>query len=377
MHPPVGTVHAPSRGSAQAPTRTAGALAIALAVTALGAAPAHAAPDRVPLGHFAGYVSTGAISSVSATFTVPRIGPGSPAGSLGATWIGAQAPGSNGPFIQIGVNEYRVAAPIGAQRTFYVAFWSDTRLHFHPQALFEVAPGDAIAVSLHHVHDGWRLAIVDPSEDEQARFVTHDEAHGAFNWAEFLQENPVHGAAHRPYPYPRLTGASFRQLRVDYAPPPPESLLSQWMASQRGYLAPSAVSGDAFSLHRGQLGSGAATYIRLADPFDAATNRFDAESAHWGPATPHAGIVAESRAAASATLANIRGFARGPWRARLRPLADALVERTRALLAVVRDAPADASVDLARWRAAYARATDGVRAAAERLYAHLHGPELF
>jgi hypothetical protein len=168
----------------------------------------------------------------------------------------------------------------------------------------------------------------------------------------------------------------FSQLRVDYAGPRRAALGSQWMSSQRGYLAPSRLVGDAFSLHRGHLGSGATTYIRLARPFDAAATRFDRELAHWGPRTPHAGIAAESRALATATRANIRGFAHGPWIRRLRPFARELVERTRALLAVVRDAPAQASVEGAHWRAAYDRATSGVQRAARRLYADLHGPQV-
>jgi hypothetical protein len=353
--------------------------ALLLAGLAL-APPAAAARPRIDLGHFAGYVwDGGRVGSVSATFTVPRILPGSPPGSFGATWIGAQAPGVDGPFIQIGVNEVHLLAPVTLlgrriERNVYYAFWSDTRLHFHARLLAVVHPGDQIAVSLHHVHDGWKLALVDATRRAATRFFTRDEAHGAFNWAEWLQEDPtVRG---KPLPYPRLAGVHFAELRGDYMSPTGLRLLSQWMTVSRGDLGPSPLSGDAFTERHRRLGRASASFWRLALPEDAAAAAFDADMLHWSATTPRAAITAESAAFAAALRANIRGFERTRWPPALLPFVRAIVERLRALVPVVESAPRSAPIDLGAWLRGYRRRAGAVSAAGRQITARTHGPAL-
>jgi hypothetical protein len=74
---------------------------------------------------------------------VPRILRGSPLGHAG-TWIGAQAPGARGPFIQIGTNDDHFSATDSS----HYAFWSDTARNFTAQFLFSVKPGDDLSASL-------------------------------------------------------------------------------------------------------------------------------------------------------------------------------------------------------------------------------------
>jgi hypothetical protein len=326
----------------------------------------------------AGYVSDGApVTSVSATFTVTRIRPGSPKGSFAATWIGAQAPGRNDPFIQIGVNEIR--GFLGTRKSVYEAFWSDTRLHYHALPIFPVHPGDVIAVSLRRRRIGWRLAIVDVTTRTVARFHTADEAHGDFNFAEFLQEDPV-SDTHHPLPYPRLSKVSFRDLLVDSVPAARRrhaSFRSQWMTTSRGDLGPTKLSHDGFTLRREHLGAAAATYIRIAQPLDAAANVFYTAEARWSTATPRARIAAESAFYASALRANYRAFARAHWPPRLLPFVHALVVRTRADAAIVAAAPKLGTADLAAWRAAEVRAGRALSAAAYQVLIRTHAPSIF
>ena len=345
----------------------------------IGAASVAAAGAPIQLGPFAGYVwDSGPVSEVSATFTVPRIEAGSPAHSVAGTWIGAQAPGVNGPFIQIGVNEMRVDyRPLKIHRIEYYAFWSDTRLHFHPLPVFPVDPGDQIAASLQLVRGGWKLAIVDATTNVGRRFSTPDEAHGAFNYGEFLQENVSHGADRVPFPYPRLAGVRFSHLRVDWQTPGRRQLLSQWMTMQRGDLAPTPLGPqDTFSVHRAQLGAEATRYRQLANQDDSASNAFFALLQHWNAGTPRAEIDAASATFAAAIRLNIRLLTQPAWPRRLRPYVTALVARQLAMLRLVEAAPQRADADLGAWRKAIQRDGEAISHAAVALKALMHGPQL-
>ena len=362
-------------------------LTVAPAVVALAlAAPAIASGGGVDLGSFAGYVSDGApIDSLSATFTVPRIRPHSTSFSFAGTWIGAQAAGVNAPFIQVGVTETHtepLPAPLRAQHlhsNIYTAFWSDTRLRFRAIPLFGVRPGDVIAASLRRRHDGWTVAIVDATSRRSARFHTRDEASNSFNWAEFLQEDPSSSVTHRPVAYPRLSGVRFRQLLVNSVPPRRRArsfVLSQWMTTARGDVGPGPLSGDAFTLRRQHLGAAATKFWRIALPEDAATGVFVAAMDRWGATTTRAEISLASGRFARALRANARELAGAHWRRRLLPLVDALIRGSNGLLRVVERAPAQATGDLAGWRASFYRAGARVSAAGYRLRTRLRGPAL-
>jgi hypothetical protein len=129
-------------------------------------------PTTRSFGTQAGYVWQGQVRSVGASWTVPHIIGTSPCGVAG-TWIGAVAPGTPGPFIQIGVNETCTqAGPDGKPAVFYEAFWSDVRLHFHPRRLFFVNAGDVISASLTLADHRWTLVLVDRSSGETTHFST-------------------------------------------------------------------------------------------------------------------------------------------------------------------------------------------------------------
>jgi hypothetical protein len=348
--------------------RRRSAIALAAATALAFAAPAAAGGSRFPLGDFAGYVwRAGPLDALSATFTVPRIRMPSPPRSIAATWIGAQAPGVTGPFIQIGINELHATVSLDV----YYAFWSDTTLQFHPRFLFTVRAGDVIAASLRHLPDGWALAIVDATTRVARRFTSPDEAAGAFELAEFLQEDPTN-SAHAELPYPRLAGGRFRQLRVNSATPARGTLLSQWMSNGHGYVAPSALAGDAFALHPTKLTSAVARYLRLIAPTDLELEAYDNDVASWTATTPRSVVAAASAAAAQALRMSIPALVHGPWPPRARGAVDVLVARERALVRVV-DAAAS-SPDLLRWRLGYRSAAAAVGHAGAKVRRRLHGP---
>src|SRR5579864_1176198 len=76
-------------------------VALTVALTVLVGALLRGASSSWSFGRFAGYAWRGRVASVQASWTVPRIRRVSPPGHAG-TWIGAQAPGALGPFVQIG-----------------------------------------------------------------------------------------------------------------------------------------------------------------------------------------------------------------------------------------------------------------------------------
>lgn len=338
--------------------------------------PAAAAGPRLSLGRLAGYLwDSGPVSSVTATFTVPRIRRRSPAGALAATWIGAQAPGTNAPFIQIGVSELHAKQRLGgAGRNLYYAFWSDTKLHYHAAFLLPVHAGDVIAASLRHVHDGWKLAIVDATTRVSVRFFTRDEARGAFNLAEWLQEDVTNGDTGAPLPYPRLSGGRFRQLRVDSQPPNGPSLLSQWLSMTRGDIAPSAISGDGFALHPAKLRRAAALYLRLIAPEDLAADAFDLAITHWSADTPKPQIAAASTAFAAGLRRSIAVLAVQRWPKDARASIRLLIRRLLSVLRVVESAPAVVPAALAAWTASYIRAAIAGSRAGRMLRRRLHAP---
>ena len=171
------------------------------------------------------------------------------------------------------------------------------------------------------------------------RFTTRDEASGDFNLAEFLQEDPTTGER-QELPYPRLSGGRFRQLRVDGATPAHGTLLSQWMSNDHGYVAPSALAGDAFALHPTKLSVAVARYLRVIAPADAALEDYAAEVANWVASTSRKIIGSSSAAVARVLRANSTTLLRGPWPPHARRSVDVLVERERALARVIDGAAA-------------------------------------
>ena len=227
-----------------------GPLAVVLALTfLLWGATAGPIPSRSP---FAGYSWQGSVRSVRGSWTVPRIIGGS-APEVAATWIGAQAPGSSGPFIQIGTNEQRVNSsllPFASTPSTYYAFWSYTAHDFRPVNLFPVNPGDDLAASMTLGRKGWTVAIADQSTGENARVTTAQEAHGSFNQAEWTQEDATDRLTGEPFPYPPLSTVSFSRLAVNSTTPGLGDMASTAMSENGNELTPGPLHDDSFTLHQ-------------------------------------------------------------------------------------------------------------------------------
>jgi hypothetical protein len=123
-----------------------------------------------PFGPFAGYAWIGRVRSVSASFTVPRIGSRSPLSEAG-TWIGVQGQGPPARFVQIGETERRFWSS-QKQRTVdvYSTFWSDTAHDYKATPLFPVSPADTLSASLTLARKQWTLAITDDTSGKNAHF---------------------------------------------------------------------------------------------------------------------------------------------------------------------------------------------------------------
>lgn len=321
-----------------------GILAVAIIFLVVKLRPA-TTPTRVaggfadgPFGPFAGYVWLGRVHSVSATFTVPRIRPGSPLGGAG-TWIGAQGQGPPARFVQIGALEDRIPLPrTGKLVDEYYTFWSDTTKRSRAQRLFPVDPGDTLNASLTLAHHRWTLAITDTASAKTSRFSIANEVHGPFDQAEWTQEDP--GLPSKHAPYPDIQAPVFRALSVNSSPPArtKSSLFSTtWMSVKGGVLAPTVVSDDAFTLRRAPAVSAEAKqYIRLTAVRIAAAQRFEMALKSWTPKTDYAAILNTSLQLIHATRQSDRAMLSARWGVHIRGLvrsataADAgLLERVR------------------------------------------------
>jgi hypothetical protein len=196
-------------------------------------------------GAFAGYSWSGRVTSVQASWVVPRILHGSPRRGAAATWISAQAPAS-GPFIQIGTNEWD-QYPTRRPRPDYFAFWSDTKRHFLDQWLFYVSPGDTVSAVLKLANGRWILGIWDKTSGANAYFSTSEDAHGSFNDASWLQEHVV-GFRWQHLAYPRLSAVEFRGLEVNGTPPAADALCPGWISEAGHTFEPSPLHADSFGL---------------------------------------------------------------------------------------------------------------------------------
>jgi hypothetical protein len=194
-----------------------------------------------------GYTWPGRVTSVSATWVVPRI----KKGSLGyaSTWVGAETDAGRDRFLQIGINEGRVVTstdtalglPVADDPPFFEVFWSDTTRHFHPAYLGLASPGDVIHASLSLQHSRWWLQISDPQSALHLRFPTNQEQ-GQMTQADWLQEDVLNGRSERPLPYPHLSRITIRDLEVDGAPP------TAAVRVRHVSLSVSPIRGDAFTV---------------------------------------------------------------------------------------------------------------------------------
>jgi Peptidase A4 family len=271
--------------------------------------PAAASSD---FGKFAGYDRFGRLHEIAASWTVPRIVGGRGAAS---TWIGAQAPGDPGPFIQIGTNEQRDTLP---EKREYHAFWSDKTQQFHGIELFGVHPGDRISASLKQVHAQWKLAIVDANSGDRSIFEAPEEAKYSFNDAEWLQEDITDDRTGRPFPYPQLSPVGFRNLRVNSRPPGYAHVVSSWMSADKEDFAPTPLHGGGFTIHTATVSATGREYLRLAKGEDEATGRLDAQAFRWTAKTPRATVIRDVETFSRGLRANAQALAQVRWPAPVR-----------------------------------------------------------
>jgi peptidase A4-like protein len=203
------------------------------------------ADSSSPQQTLAGYASFERVRSVQGAWTVPII-LGGPRDAVAATWIGAQAPGAfaHAPFIQVGVQE----ASSDESDSGYDAFWSDSRLSFHPENLFLVNAGDRITASLQLARGHWSVQIEDVTTGQHARFRTMQDTLGAFNQAEWFQEDVTDNDTHKGFPYPAMTPVTFTGLKVNSAQPTSDSLQSSVMTVGTETLNPSPINRNSFTV---------------------------------------------------------------------------------------------------------------------------------
>jgi protein-disulfide isomerase len=309
-------------------------------------------------GKFAGYLWRGHVTSVRASWTVPRVlGAGGPIAGA-STWIGAEAIHPHNAFIQIGTQEERVAPPGRAPENVYFAWWSDIGHEFLAQHLFRVKPGDSLSASLVLAPPGqWTLTIADSTSGTSAHFSTNEETNAEFNQAEWLQEHPG-GEGQIPLPYPQLTTVHFRQLQVNSAAPKYADLYSQWMSVIGRSLAPSPLRDDSFTIRSATISAAGAWYLHTVLPATAAADAFSSQLAKWTAATPYLQMASANSTDARALREAIHALAGGRWPKSARGPIRSLIHDWRSTLARLRlPAPANPTA-LAEWRAAWERTSE-------------------
>ena len=347
-------------------------LAVGWGAAACGGGSGTAGRTATSFGHMAGYVWAGHVTSVAASWSVPRMAVGSHEAHA-STWIGAQAPGPSlhTPFIQVGTLEDRgsVSAPS------YGAFWTDTRRGFHPQVLFHLRPGDVVSASLTRDGGRWQVSIIDGTSGRRASFATSEEGDAAFNLAEWLQEDPSQ-ASGQITRYPRLSMVRMNALRANDAPPPYADVFAQWMSLPGRYLAPTPLRGDAFDITGAALSAAGRRYLQIARAQDVVARRIDRQEASWTPRTPAGEITHANAAGAASERTYADRLARGTWPAAARTLITSLARQVRREAAVLAQGARHAPSDLAAWRRRFIPLTPTLLRLSHEVRRALHVPEL-
>jgi hypothetical protein len=320
-------------------------------------------------GHFAGYLWLGHVTSVQASWSVPRIALGS--SGLAGTWIGAEGPGA---FIQIGTTEASFRPfELAPLETSYHAFWSDPTHHFRAQRLFSVHPGDRMSASLTLADGRWTLVIADKTTGRAAHFSTHDEVGPPFKRADLLQEDP--GGSH-PAPYPRLIAVRLDHIKVNGTAPKYADLYSQWMSVNGGNWAPTPLSHASFSLRPATVSPLGARYLAIAAPEDAATITFVHQMGEWASTTSPTQITSETSTFATALHDNVNTLAAVHWPRRGLRLVRSLIRCAGVLLAHTQTAVPESLTARHTWMAIWAHDAAAIGHAGHALRRFLRLPEI-
>ena len=321
-------------------------------------------------GHMAGYVWSGHVSAVAASWAVPRMsGTGE---AHASTWIGAQAPGrsQHSPFIQVGTVEDR-----GSSRAVYGAFWTDTARGFHPQILFHVHPGDAVSTALTLAAHRWRVYIVDTTSGQRTSFETSEETTGDFNLAEWLQEDPT-STSGKVTAYPGLSQVRMSALAINGSAPRYRDVFAQWMSLPGRDLAPTPLRDGAFAITRGVLTVAGRRYLEIARPQDVSARKADLEAVHWTEHTPPSEIERVSAGAAASERRYAGDLARARWSAAAQAPISSLVREVRLEADVFAAAARHAPASLTAWHRRFAGLTPALLTLVHEVRRALHVPEL-
>jgi hypothetical protein len=312
------------------------------------------------LGPFAGYAWSGDVHSVHADWIVPRLLPSSVQGE-GATWIGAEAPGPReaAPFVQVGVNE---GDTDGAGAAFYYAFYSTTKLHFHPVHLFDVSPGDHVLATLRRRGAHWQITFTDRSAGRGRQLSVTEGAGRRFNEAQYTQEDVTDARTSRPFPYPDLSPVRFTAVAADGVTPRPARLTSSWLTEADGYLAPGPLHDGAFTLAHRQMTTAGLRYLRAIAAQDHATVTATTRLLHWAQGGPARPAVVAARRFASVLRATVATLRHQRWPAGAHAAVSALRSDARALIALLSTIRTVTIVGRTAWAERYNRLTELVGA---------------
>ncbi len=310
------------------------------------------------LGPFAGYMWAGDVDSAHASWTVPRLLPGSAHGEA-ATWIGAEAPGrkQEAPFVQVGINQGNTGSG-----PFAYAFYSTTTLHFHPVHLFDVSPGDQVSVTLRRRAGGWQIVFIDRSAGRRRMLWTAEGTGRRFNEAQYIQEDVTDARAGRPFPYPSLSPVRFTGVTADGRTPRTAELTSSWLTEAYGYLAPAPLRDDAFTLTHARLSSAGFWYLRTIATQDAATAAAIPPLLRWAQRESSPGAGAAARHFTSVLRATVGTLGDQRWPPGVRARVAALRAHVRALMSLLSRLPRVTDAQRTAWGLQFERLADLVAA---------------
>jgi hypothetical protein len=296
------------------PRTTARMLSFALAVFAqailflAGCGGSAKTATHLHLGQFAGYNWAGHVKAVGASWIVPAVLGGWDEAS---TWIGAEAPGEPGPFIQIGTSEQRSASTDAKPE--YFAFWSDRTYHFLPQELFIIHADDEITSKLTFAGSRWQLSVIDHTAGVSAVFTTGQESNSTgFDEAQWIQEDVTNRQTGGVQAYPRLARTALRDVTVNSHVPSYMKVRSKWMSAGAGIYAPSPLRGGAFTIHLTSISAPGARYLAIAGRFDNALDQLEDRLSET--AKPHrAQVLAAFTFAEDAVKLHVRALRKARW----------------------------------------------------------------
>lgn len=326
-----------------------------------------------PFGAYAGYIWFGGVSSAQGEWRVPVIPEGSKLG-FGTTWIGAQASGSHGAFIQIGTAEQRGYSSDHVIENRYWAFWSDTTRNYHPRQLFLVKSKDRVKVAIKLYHADWWLTVTDTTSHKTMSLATR-EGSAPLNLAQWTQEDALASGGSR-YPYPLLTNVRIQHLIVNGTKPRYAALYSTWMSVNGISLAPSPLRRDGFVLRPTDTSVAGRRYLDPGSGEGRAIRQFGYELERWSPTTPRHTMVSSASRLVQELRAETNALQNMSLPLHAKALATFCRHKLDAIIAQARLASRISQSAVNEWRVRVTQAADEARYADHLLRRSLGLPEL-